>query len=1192
MSGSDERPPRGNGDNGEVPDFRILKRYKEFRPTSFAVEHRTSVLVLAAIITIMGVLAYQATPKEAFPELPIPIIAVNTVYPGVSPSDVESQVTRVIEEDLSTISDIKELTSTSIEGYSAIVAEFDTSVDLDEALQKVREKVDLSRPDLPEDAEDPSIVEFNFSEIPIMQVNLSGEYGLVRLKELGEDLQDRLEQIPNVLRADLRGGLEREVKVEVDLARLQFYGVALSDVVEAIQNENVNIPGGSIDVGDAKYLVRVDGEFDDPTVIEDLVVVTNTGRPIYVRDLATVDFGFSERDSYARMNGNAVVTLDIIKRSGANVIETSGEVREAIAGMRGLFPAGTAIEITSDMTEQIEMMVSSLENNIISGLLLIIGVLLFFLGLNNSFFVGVSIPLSMFLSFMVLRLMGISMNMVVLFSLILALGMLVDNAIVVVENIYRFVEEGWDRTQAAKKATGEVAMPVIAATATTLAAFTPLLFWPGEVGSFMGYLPKTLIVTLTSSLFVALVIIPTLCAMFLRLEDDPSPPLRPAMRWTLVGGGALFFLSVAGVNPLTAVLLTSTAVVLWAVHRFLLADLTHRFQTDVLPEVMEVYEKQLRWALDHRGVIIAGTLVTFVGTFALYGVAGSGLEYFPEGMPPDQLMVDIEAPVGTRASVTDDVVKRIEEELRGIGGRDDWESTVAVTGGGGGGGNPMGGGPGGPEGGRITVSLVDFQDRERDAFETLGEMQESIGRGIAGATVAVDKPSEGPPTGAPVSIEIVGEDPGLLKTLSDQVLEVLRDAAVYPRLVGLESDLNEARSELSVRVDREKAAIYDLSTAKVGRAIRGAINGIEAAKYRTGNDEYDIIVRLAEVHRQDLEGLRDLTVMAEGGVQVPLVSVATWGVEEGYGSIRRKDQERVATISADVAAGLNSNAVLAEVQRTLADFEAASLPPGYSMAYTGQSEDQAEAQAFLTGAFLTALMLIGFILISQFNSVVKPVIILTSVIMSTMGVLLGLMIFRMPFGIINTGVGIISLAGIVVNNAIILIDYIDVLRERDGHDRREALVLGGKTRFRPVVLTAITTALGMVPLAIGLNFDFFGLYGSLDPELFWGGQQAAWWGPMAVAIIAGILFATFLTLVLVPVMYSLVDDFAAFFRRHYVHGGGEPDWHGARTEGGLRGESDIGLPSVPETEPAAVRRQRELPGSLSDAGFAPEPGTS
>lgn len=1166
---------------------RPLERFKEFRATTFAIEHRTSALVLLAIIAIMGVMAYRSTPKESFPEIAIPMIAVNTMYPGVSPKDMETQVTRVIEEELATISELDELTSTSVEGYSSIVATFKTTVNLEDALQKVREKVDLAKGDLPEDAEEPGIMEFNFSEIPIMSVNLSGEYGLVRLKELGEELQDRFEQIPTVLRADLRGGLEREVKVDVDLGKLQFYGVGMQDVVDAVRNENVNIPGGSIDVGDSKYLVRVDGEFEDPSLIEDLVVMVQGGRPIYVRDVATVDFGFAERESYARMNGSEVVTLEVVKRSGANVIEMAEEVRTAIERMRPLLPPTTEVNITGDQSEQIEMMVSSLENNILSGLVLIVAVLLFFLGASNSMFVGISIPSSMLLSFIILKLQGVSMNMVVLFSLILALGMLVDNAIVVVENIYRYLEEGWERTLAAKKAVGEVAIPVIASTATTLAAFAPLMFWPGDVGEFMKFLPLTLIVTLSSSLFVALVIVPVLAAMFMKLDGTPSRPLRPAARWALRGAAGLAFLVVAGQNPLTAVLLTVTIVGLWALQRYVLSNAARRFQEDLLPVLIALYERQLRWALAHRLVILGGTFGVFIATIIAFAFFNKGVEFFPENMPPQQVMVDVEAPVGTRAAFTDTVVHRIERELVDVGGREDWESIVATVGSGGGG-SFIDQGPSGPESGRVTISLVDFKDRSRDAFETLAEMQSEIGRDIAGVTVSVDKPNEGAPQGAPVNIEIVGEDPDRLKALSDQILNTLQNAPVYRKLVGLESDLDEARAELAVHVDREKAALYDLNTSKVGGAIRSAINGVEAAKYRTGNDEYDIVVRLAEPYRRELEGLRELTVMAEGGVQVPLPSVATWSVEEGYGSIRRKDQTRMATITSDVAAGQNSNAVLAEVRATLSGF-VESLPPGYTVRYTGQSEDQAEAQAFLGGAFLTALLLIGFILISQFNSVVKPVIIMTSVLMSTVGVLMGLMIFRMPFGIIMSGVGLISLAGIVVNNAIILIDYIDILRERDGMNRREALVQGGKTRFRPVILTATTTALGLVPLAVGLNFDFFGLYRSLAPDIFWGGEQAAWWGPMAVAVIVGILFATFLTLVLVPVMYSLVDDLSAFFMRHFAH---PKDEHAGGTpagKGAAEGARPVPGGAVPVSrsarEPAGAGREAEarlaMPGDLS-----------
>jgi multidrug efflux pump len=1111
----------------------MLARFKEFWPASIAIDFSTSVLVLLTFIVVAGMLAYSAIPKESFPEIEIPIIAVNTIYPGVSPADMESLVTRPLEDELSTISDVKELTSSSVEGYSSIVAEFETTVNLEEALQKVREKVDLAKPDLPSEAEDPAIVEFSMSEVPIMQVNLSGEYGLVRLKELGEDLQDRVEQIPSVLRADLRGGLEREVQVDIHRDMLQYYDLSIQDVLDAIRFENVNIPGGAIDVGNLKYLVRVDGQFDDPSVIEDLVVVTVNDRPIYVRDIADVSFGFAERESFARLDGAPVVTLDVVKRSGRNIIETAELVKDAVRSMQAEFPPTTVVKVTSDQSKQIEDMVSSLENNIISGLILIVAVLLFFLGFGNSVFVAISIPTSMLLSFVVMRMVGMTMNMVVLFSLILALGMLVDNAIVIVENIYRYLEEGWDRVDAAKKATGEVAMPVIAATATTLAAFAPLMFWPGNTGEFMKFLPATLIITLSSSLFVAMVIIPVLCALFMRLEDEARPPMTPWARGTFVAVGVLALAWFWTANPLTAVLLLVSGLGLWALQHFVLSGVSRVFQARALPANIVFYEKVLRWSLDHRLLVTLASVATLFVSIGIFVWSDVGFEYFPEDIPPNQILVDVELPVGSRADASNVLALGLEGELGNAWGMEDSESVVATVGGSGGGGNPMASGATGPATGRVTIQMRDYFEREHDSNDVLSRLQATIGSGIAGADVTIDKVQEGPSQGSPVNIEIIGQDAGTLKVLSDQALQILQNAPVFAKLVGLESDLDQARPELSVTVDREKAALYGVNTQDIGMAIRGAIQGIEAGKYRTGEDEYDIIVRLGAEYRGELQSLRDLTVMADG-TQVPLLSVADWQVEDGYGSIRRKDQERMATLSSDVRAGLNSNAVLGEVQATLAGFAENGLPPGYQLRYTGQSQEQDEAAAFLESAFLAAIMLIGFILVTQFNSVIKPAIILSSVFLSTVGVLLGLSLFRMPFGIIMTGVGIISLAGIVVNNAIVLIDYIDILRERDGMVLREALVRGGKVRFRPVILTAVTTALGLVPLAIGLNFDFFGLYSTLDPKLYWGGEQAAWWGPMAVAVIAGILFATFLTLILVPVLYSLLEQLTEFLKSHYL----------------------------------------------------------
>ena len=1185
-------PARPSGRRSEIreSDPGFMGRFKEFPLTSFAVDHQISVVMLFLIISVAGLLSYLNLPKESQPQIEMPMVAVNTIYPGVSPADMETLVTRPLEEELNTISEVEEMISTSVEGYSSIMIEFSVDSDLNEALQQVREKVDLARPELPDDTDEPSILQFDISEFPIMQVNLAGAYGLVRLKELGEELQGLFEQIPEILRVDVRGGLEREVKVDVDLPRLKFYGLALGDVVEAIRTENVNIPGGSIDVGDVNYLVRVDGEFVDPTVIEDLVVGTLDGRAVYVRDLADVEFGFADRTSYARLNGNPVVTLDVVKRPGSNIIEAADQVKQIIAETSGSFPPTTQVSITGDQSRDITMMVSSLENNIVSGLLLIIVVLLFFLGVGTASFVAAAIPTSMLLSFVILALLGITMNMVVLFSLILALGMLVDNAIVVVENIYRFVEQGWSPGAAAKKATGEVALPVIAATATTLAAFAPLMFWPGIVGEFMGYLPLTLIITLSSSLFVALVIVPTLCVIFLRPADAPTRPLTPMARRTIMAGMLLGLVAVAYANPITAIMAVITVVGLWAMHRFVLERISVVFQTRWVPAMVRRYEMTVRWALEHRAVILAGCVVVFFGTVGVFAVFNNGVEFFPEDIPPPQLFVDVEAAVGTRVSFTESVASALENELRGVPGMGDVESIVTTAGGGGAGGAGAGlmggGGPSGENQARITLAMVNFEDRTSDSFETLTFLQERIGREIPGAEITAATFAQGPAQGAPVNIEVVGTDPVELKRLSNGIVAVLRDAPVFARLVGLESDLDEARPELRVRVDRELAAINGLSTAEVGMEVRGAIQGIEAAKYRAGNDEYDIVVRLSESYRDDLSSLEDMVVLSEG-IPIPLLSIAEWEVGEGLGSIRRKDMDRLATISADVRAGANQNAVLAEVQEILAPFIAEEITAGYQVRYTGQLEEQIEAQTFLSRAFGIALMLIAFILISQFNSVVKPLIILSSVIMSTVGVLIGLMVFNLPFVIIMTGVGIISLAGIVVNNAIVLIDYIDVLRERDRMNRREALIQGGITRFRPVLLTAVTTALGLVPLALGLNFNFFGLYSSLSPEFFWGGEQAAWWRNMAIAVIVGIIFATFLTLIVVPVMYSLVDDLTDFLRRNFV---GEVDVAADPLSGGRARSGDDGQSMgdhtsrqpgpEPDVQPA-LRIRQSLAGPLA-----------
>jgi len=1094
---------------------------KEFFLTSFAVDHPTMVMVLTGIMLVLGIAAYIRIPKESSPEIVVPNLIVNTIYPGVAPKDIETLITRPVEEELNTIADVKQITSVSAEGYSSINVEFEAGVNMDEALARVREKVDIAKPELPEAAEEPQIIEINFAQFPIMQVNVSGPYSLVRLREVAEDVQDELEQIPSVLEVQLSGGLEREVKVDVDLAKLKFYDLAFDDVVAAIARENVTTPGGGIDVGEMKYLVRVPGEFETTAPIAGIVIDTKNGRPVYVRDVALVDFGFKDRDSFARLGGDPVVSLAIKKRSGENIIETADAVRATIARLQPDFPPGTIVNITSDQSQDIADMVSSLENNIVSGLILVVAILLFFLGLRTAWFVGLAVPLSMFLSFIVMDAVGMSMNMVVLFSLILALGMLVDNAIVAVENTYRYVQEGWDRRSAAKYAVGEIAIPIISSTATTLAAFLPMAFWPGIVGEFMKYLPITLIITLSASLFVALVNIPSLCGQFLQLEGAPARPFTPAARWLLIGAAGVVFLILLAANWLTAVLMVLTAAGLYLFHTRVGVPLTRWFMDVGLPRIIANYERRLRWALDHRGLVLGTSFAALVATILAFGMFSVGVEFFPERIPPGTVYVQVEGPVGTRVEQTDAVVRRIEAELARVPSREDFESVVSTVG------SQVTNDFGASTGSHlatVAVNFIDFQERATDGFVTLERMRQTVGTGIAGADIAVEKPQDGPPTGAPVSIEITGDDVDTLRALASQAVALLERSPVFARLEGLESDMAAGRPEVVVDVDRERAALYGLNTSQVGGVVRAAINGIEASKFRDGEDEYDITVRLAPEYRENLSALEDLTLVPEDGGQVPLSSVASLRVGKGFSDVRRKDLDRVATVTSDVRAGSNQNAVLSDVRETLADF-AAALPAGYQLRYAGQQMEQQEAQAFLMSAFVVALMLITFILVWQFDSITKPLIIMTSVLLSTIGALVGLLIFHLPFGIIMSGVGVISLAGVAVNNAIVLIDYTDILRDRDGLTRSEAVVRAGVTRFRPVILTAVTTVLGLVPLGIGMNFDFIGLYRSLQPDFYWGGEQAAWWGQMAVSVIVGLSFATVLTLVVVPVTYSLLDDF-------------------------------------------------------------------
>jgi multidrug efflux pump len=1014
--------------------------------TEVAISKRVTVYVLVILMVLAGTSTYMSLPREASPDIEIPFIIVTTVYVGAAPADVENLVSRKIEKKLQGLENVKDMYSTSAEGISTIQIAFIAGIDIDEVLQKVKDKVDLAKQDLPGDAEDPIVSEVNFSNIPIMIVNMSGDYGLVRLKEVAEDLSDEIETVKGVLEVRLAGGLEREVKVDVDPDRLAVYGLSLQDVVDVIRQENVTLPGGSMDIGSYKYSVRVPGEMKEVSEIADLVVKASDGRPVYIRDVADVVYGFADPASYARLNSQPCVSLSIIKRSGENLIQISDTVKELLTTLQPTFPPGTMVSVQGDQSEDIRMMVKDLENNIMSGLILVIAVLFFFMGFRNAVFAGVAIPLSMLISFIVIDALGMTLNMVVLFSLILALGMLVDNAIVIVENIYRHVQNGKSREEGALVGTSEVAIPVIASTLTTLCAFAPMIFWPGIMGEFMKYLPITLIVTLSSSLVVGLVMNPTFCASFMRIDEGNNDDSR-------------------------------------------------------LNRVLDRYQVVLDMALDRPGktILLAGG--TLVGVIVVYGILGHGVEFFPD-VDPRKAYVDVRAPSGTRLETSDVLVGQIEDVLSRMPDVETYVATVGSSADA----EDFSSTGGSPHKSRVTLDLVNEADRERSGFAVIDELRAKL-TDITGAEVEITNEPVGPPTGPPINLELVGENFDVLGEIASRVKRVV---AKVPGVVDLKDDYDKGRPEVRVIVDREAAAIADLNTSLIATTVRTAIYGNEASEFRVGEDDYDIRVRLREDARQRLSDLENLKIEKDGNL-VPLGAVARIETGGGLGSIKRKDMKRVVSVSGSVV-GRTTDEALKDCQLLLADFE---LPPGYRIQYTGENEDQQESADFLSRAFIVAIFLIALVLITQFNSVALPFVVLTSVVLSLIGVLIGLLVTATPFGIMMTGIGVISLAGVVVNNAIVLIDYILRLRA-EGMSDREAIVLAARTRFRPVIMTAITTILGLIPLATGVSFDFF----SLSLEI--GGRSSEWWGPMAKAVVFGLAFATVLTLVIVPVMVKLI----------------------------------------------------------------------
>ncbi len=1072
-----------------------------------AIKKSTTVVVLSVLLIVFGVYCYMVLPRESDPDITIPNVFVSTNYRGVSPTDIETSITIEIEKKLKGLDGIKKIQSVSSEGTSSINVEFITGTDIDKALQDVKDKVDEAMGDLPSDLdEDPSVFEVNFSELPIVVFSLSGTCGLPCLKKIADDLEDEIEAVKGVLDVTVTGGLEREIRVEVSSEKLAYYGLTINSFQTVVRGENQNTSGGTIQLGNGRFQLRVPGEFTTPEEIYGLVLKTHNGEPVYLKDVAKVVDGFKEETSRSRLDGRKAVNIAVKKRSGENIIKISEEVDRIIADHSIAWPSNTKITKVMDKARDIEIMVADLENNILSGLVLVLIVIFFAMGIRNALLVSMAIPFSMLLSFIVLYLMDITLNMVVLFSLTLALGMLVDNAIVIIENIYRFMEQGAGRIEAAMKATSEVAYPVMGSTLTTLAAFSPMLFWPGIMGEFMSYLPLTLIITLSSSLFVALVINPAIASIFIKPKISDctnSKSLEEVSR------------AVEQPIAITGPLLTR-------------------------------YKKTLSIALDMPFTIIASgfcILILMVQGWLLVIGLEKPVEFFPE-IEPKGMYLNIDVPEGASLDYIDTIIQRIEYALSGKAtsaqdindhqimapehalapqkhqkadgeefyGPSDMKNVKniymkAIV--------SAGGGSAFDQNtpNHVGIRFLELDERWRSSHKSVDEIRERV-KDISGGKITVSMEAEGPPTGAPINIEISGENFNILGQLARNLKDIISQV---PHVKDVRDDFVEGIPAVQVNVDRQKAALFGMTTDMIGFALKSAYNGLEVSSFREGDDDYDITVQLTEQDRRVVDILHELMLPTPSGELVPLSTIASVTFAGSIGDINRINNERVVTVKANVdETKIPGPVARAEAEKILAEFP---LPPGYKMIFTGENEFQKESEDFLSKAFLVALLLIFLILVSMFNSVTQPFIIMTSVVLSLGGAFLGLTLFNSPFGIIMTGVGVISLAGVVVNNAIVLLDYTNKLRER-GFALRDAVISAGATRLRPVLLTAITTILGLIPMVTGVSYDFH------NWTISWVSESSQWWRSMAVVVIFGLVVATFLTLVVVPTLYYVLEGFS------------------------------------------------------------------
>ena len=1013
---------------------------------------RVVVLALVMVLTV-GSFAYVSIPKESSPEIPIPTVYVSTGLDGISPEDSERLLVEPLETELSSITGLKEITGSAGEGYASVQLEFEPGFDADEALDKVREGVDRAQPELPEDASDPVVTEINTALFPILTAILSGPVPERTLNTIAENLKDDIEGLPGVLEVDVGGARTELLEVLIDPTVFETYNISFEELIGQINRNNMLIAAGAIESGAGRLVIKVPGLIEDLEDVMQLPVLVRGDTVVTFADIATVRRTFEDPTGFARINGQPALALEIKKRAGSNIIDTVADVRALIAEAAEEWPGTVTIDYMQDESEQVRTMLSDLEANVIAAVILVMIVIVWALGIRSALLVGLAIPGAFLAGVTVLWAMGYTMNLVVLFSLILVVGMLVDGAIVTTELADRRLQEGDPPKRAYAFAAKRMAWPIIASTATTLSVFFPLLFWTGTVGEFMKFLPITVILTLTASLFMALIFIPVMGGII-----GKRPPQSARDKATL--------------------------------------HAAEQGDPRALRGATGLYVRVLQYAILRPGATLLVALAFLLGSFGAYGTLGNGISFFPS-VEPDFMQVQVRARDNFSIYEKDALVRRVEEKLFAY---DEISSVYARS---------TSGGSGQADEeviGTIQLELTEWDTRRK--AEIIGEDIRADMSDIAGIDVQVQAASSGPSAGKPVSLRVRARNPDT----QDDAVQMIRDAMEE---IGNFTDVTDTRPlpgvEWRVAVNRSEAARFGADISTLGQAVQLLTRGITVADYRPSDVDgsVDIRVRFPSDERtlEELEGLR---VPTSAGL-VPISNFVTFEPAPRTGTIKRIDQRRVVSIEANVAPGVLVNDQIVALRAAL---DRLDLPPGTEATFAGEAQDQADSMIFLGGAFITAIFLMFVILVIQFNNFYQAFVVMSAIVFSVTGVLFGLIVTGRPFGIVMGGIGVIALAGIVVNNNIVLIDTYNDLK-RAGMSPLEAALRTGAQRLRPVVLTSVTTALGLLPMVIGVNLNFF------TREIVYGAPSTQWWTELSSAIAGGLIVATVLTLIVTPAMLML-----------------------------------------------------------------------